>query len=145
MDTNSNVNAMVKQVMIANGHQQVNLCDCLCAIMNQQLPRCTNKRKAEVLVDHVWSDDFINGEAQSSMIDKVWNYVRTHIFSPWRFLKAMDLAGFNLSLAGIEVFRGLDHGDTNKSTAAVFFQANRAFSEQQGRWKQVVMIFVRLR
>jgi hypothetical protein len=42
------------------------------------------------------------------MIDQVCKYMPTHIFSPLRILEAMDIAGFNLSLAGIKVLRGLN-------------------------------------
>lgn len=37
------------------------------------------------------------------MVEKVRCHLRTHVFSPWKILKAMDVSGFKLSLAGIEV------------------------------------------
>jgi hypothetical protein len=80
----------------------------LSAFLNCKLRRCTDKRKAAVLVECIWDDAFLEGEARLSMIERVRKHVRNHLFPPWKILKAMDLAGFNLSLAGIEVLRGVD-------------------------------------
>lgn len=92
-------------------HQQSSFGVSLLALLNRKCRRCTDKRKAAILVDCLWDDAFLDGEAQSSMIDRVCKYVRSKLFTPWRILKAMDLAGFNLSLAGIEVLRGIDGGN----------------------------------
>lgn len=67
-----------------------------------------DKSKATLLIQCLWDDGFLQGEAKACMIDKVRTYLRTHVFSPWKILKAMDLAGFKLSLAGIEVLRHVE-------------------------------------
>lgn len=51
----------------------------------------------------MWDDNFLDGEVQRCMVEKVRCHLRTHVFSPWKILKAMDVSGFKLSLAGIEV------------------------------------------
>ena len=80
----------------------------LSALLNVNLKRCRNKCKAAILVDCLWNDDFLDGEAQRYMIERVRCYLRKHVFTPWKIVKAMDLAGFNLSLAGLEVLRRVD-------------------------------------
>jgi hypothetical protein len=45
------------------------------------------------------------------MIEKVRKHVRSHVFTPPKILKGMDLAGFRLSQAGLEVLRGVDATD----------------------------------
>jgi hypothetical protein len=70
--------------------------------------RYGDKTKAALLVNCVWDENFLHGEVQGCMIDKVRQYLRNEVFTPWRILKAMDLAGFNLSLAGLEVLRQVD-------------------------------------
>ncbi|KAI2506034.1 hypothetical protein MHU86_8355 [Fragilaria crotonensis] len=56
----------------------------------------------------MWDNEFLDGEAQRCMIVRVREYLRTHVFNPWKILKAMDISGFNLSLAGIDVLRRVD-------------------------------------
>jgi hypothetical protein len=56
----------------------------------------------------MWDDNFLDGEVKACMINRVRSYLRNHVFSPWKILKAMDIAGFTLSLAGLEVLRGVD-------------------------------------
>ena len=67
-----------------------------------------DKSKATQLVKCMWDDGFLHGEAKACMINKVRVYLRKHVFSPWKILKAMDIAGFKLSLAGIEVLRHVE-------------------------------------
>lgn len=67
-----------------------------------------DKSKATLLIQCLWDDGFLHGEAKACMIDKVRTYLRRHVFSPWKILKAMDLAGFKLSLAGIELLRHVE-------------------------------------
>lgn len=57
------------------------------------------------MVDCLWNEAFLEGEAKSIMIDRVRKYFRNKVITPWKILKATDLVGFNLSLAGIEVLR----------------------------------------
>jgi hypothetical protein len=55
----------------------------------KQMRRYGDKTKAALLVNCIWDENFLHGEVQGCMIDK-------------------DLAGFNLSLAGLEVLRKVD-------------------------------------
>ena len=80
----------------------------LSKLMDARFRRFTDKRKASIIVDCLWNEAFLEGEAKSMMIDRVRSHFRTNVFSPWKILKAMDLAGFNLSLAGVEVLRRVD-------------------------------------
>lgn len=81
------------------------------AVLNATKKHCrTDKSRAALLVDCMWDINLLDGEVQECMIDKVRNYLRTHVFSPWKILKAMDLAGFNLSLSGLEILRRVDVG-----------------------------------
>jgi ferredoxin-thioredoxin reductase catalytic subunit len=75
------------------------------------MKRHSDKSKAALLVDCMWDDSFLEGEVKECMVNKVRTYLRNHIFSPWKILKAMDLAGFNLSLSGLEVLRRIDVGE----------------------------------
>jgi hypothetical protein len=68
-----------------------------------------DKSKAALLINCMWADDFLHGEAKACMIAQVRQYLRQHVFSPWKILKAMDIAGFKLSLAGIEVLRHVEN------------------------------------
>jgi hypothetical protein len=68
-----------------------------------------DKSKAALLVNCMWDDCFLHGEAKACMIDQVRQYLRRHVFAPWKILKAMDIAGFKLSLAGIEVLRHVEN------------------------------------
>ena len=77
-------------------------------LVNAKMRRSVDKTKAAVLVECIWDETFLHGEVQGCMIEKVRQYLRNHVFTPWRILKAMDLAGFNLSLAGLEVLRQVD-------------------------------------
>jgi hypothetical protein len=74
-------------------------------LFDVNLKRHGDKSKAAILVDSMWDETFLDGEVQLRMIQKVRCYLRNTVFTPWKILKAMDLAGFNLSLAGIEVLR----------------------------------------
>lgn len=67
-----------------------------------------DKSKAAQLVDCMWDDTFLHGEAKAYMIERVRQYLRQHVFSPSKVLKAMDTAGFKLSLEGIEVLRSVE-------------------------------------
>jgi hypothetical protein len=79
----------------------------LSAMLN--IKRCRqNKHKAAILVNGMWDSSFLDGEAQRCMIERVRTYLRKHVFDPWKILKAMDVSGFNLSLAGVEVLRRVD-------------------------------------
>jgi hypothetical protein len=84
--------------------------DCLSqlsAMLN--IKRCRqNKQKAAVLVDGMWENEFLDGEAQRCMINRVRSHLRKEVFTPWKIVKAMDISGFNLNLAGIEVLRRVD-------------------------------------
>ena len=111
-NTTSSVTAKLNRAMLVNETAEFQRASfdvsSLSAFMNRKLRRCTDKRKAAVLVECIWDDAFLDGEARLSMIECVRKHVRNHLFPPWKILKAMDLAGFNLSLAGIEVLRGVD-------------------------------------
>ena len=56
---------------------------------------------------------FLGGEVKECMITRVRSYLRSQILTPWKILKSMDLAGFNLSLAGLELLRHVDVGTGN--------------------------------
>jgi hypothetical protein len=113
-NTRSTITAKLNEAMLANesaGNQHTRpSLDVLSlsALLNRKLRRLTDKRKAAILVECIWDDAFLQGEARLSMIERVRKHIRNHHFSPWKILKAMDLAGFNLSLAGIEVLRAVD-------------------------------------
>ena len=87
------------------------LTSALLAVINRKRngPDRGDKTKAVLLIKCTWDDYFLNGEAKACMIDQVRQYLRQHVFSPWRILKAMDIAGFQLSLAGIEVLRNVEN------------------------------------
>ena len=87
------------------------LMSALLAVMNRKRngPDRGDKTKAVLLIKCIWNDQFLNGEAKACMIDHVRQYLRQHVFSPWRIRKAMDIAGFKLSLAGIEVLRNAEN------------------------------------
>jgi hypothetical protein len=74
------------------------------------MKRHSHRSKAALLIECMWDDNFLDGEVKERMINKVRSYLRTHIFTPWKILKSMDLAGFNLSLSGLEVLRRVDVG-----------------------------------
>jgi hypothetical protein len=74
----------------------------------KNMKRCRDKSKAAILVDCIWDDNFLDGEVQRCMIERVRSHLRNHVFAPWKILKAMNVAGFNLSLAGIQVLRRVD-------------------------------------
>ncbi|KAI2494593.1 hypothetical protein MHU86_19918 [Fragilaria crotonensis] len=80
----------------------------LSTFLNVKMKRYRHKSKAALLVDCMWDNNFLDGEVKACMINRVRSYLRSHVFSPWKILRAMDIAGFNLSLAGIEVLRGVD-------------------------------------
>jgi hypothetical protein len=90
------------------GIEQSSLAELLTKLLNRRFKRCTNKRKATVLINALWDDLFLMGEAQVCMVERVRKYVRDSLFTPAKILKQMDLAGFNLSLSGIEVLRSID-------------------------------------
>jgi hypothetical protein len=50
------------------------------------------------------------GHALPSIIDAAKKWLRRNVFSPWKVLKAMDLAGGSLNYKRIEVIRGLETG-----------------------------------
>lgn len=75
------------------------------------MKRHSDKSKAVLLVDCMWDDNFLDGEVKECMINKVRTYLRDHVFTSWKILKAMDIAGFNLSLSGLEVLRRVDVGE----------------------------------
>ena len=76
--------------------------------MNQQLRRYTDKRKATIIVECIWDEGFLASKAQQAMIYQVQTYIWKKVFTPAKIFKEMDLAGFKLSLAGIEVLRRID-------------------------------------
>jgi hypothetical protein len=80
----------------------------LSKMFDVSMKRHSDKSKAAILVDSLWDETFLDGEVQLCMIKKVCDYLRINVFAPWKILKAMDLAGFNLSLAGLEVLRRVD-------------------------------------
>jgi hypothetical protein len=102
------LNRAVSVINDNNEQAEQSLTGALTSLMNRRLRRCTHKRKATVIVECIWDEDFLAGEAQPAMINQVRKYIRNHVFTPAKILKEMDLAGFNLSLAGIEVLRRID-------------------------------------
>ena len=80
----------------------------LAKILDVNMKRHSDRSQAAILVDSLWDEMFLDGEVQLCMIKKVRCYLRNTVFTPWKILKAMDLSGFNLSLAGIEVLRRVD-------------------------------------
>lgn len=103
--THSALEDFVTRTQSANGNDGDNnsFASMLTEFMNENLPRQGNRSKAALLVDSLWDDTFLEGEAKVCAIDKVKRYHRNNVFTPQAILKAMDIAGFNLSLAGIEV------------------------------------------
>ena len=80
----------------------------LSKMFDVSMKRHSDKSKAAILVDSLWDETFLDGEVRLCMIQKVRDYLRNNVFAPWKILKAMDLAGFSLSLAGLEVLRRVD-------------------------------------
>jgi hypothetical protein len=95
----------------ASQERDTMLRESLSTLLNNKLRYYRKKSKAAILVDCIWNDAFLDGEVQSSMIERVRQHVRSTVFTPSKILKAMDLAGFNLSLAGVEVLRHVETGD----------------------------------
>ena len=102
------LNRAVSVINDNNEQVEQSLTGALTSLMNRRLRRCTHKRKATVIVECIWDEGFLAGEAQSAMVNQVRKYFRNHVFTPAKILKEMDLAGFNLSLSGIEVLRRID-------------------------------------
>jgi hypothetical protein len=69
------------------------------------------KKEGAVLVDALWDESFLHGESRTAMIAKVHLHLRQHVFAPYKIMKAIDLAGFKLSLEGLEVVRQLEAKD----------------------------------
>ena len=82
----------------------------LLTLLNKNLPWHGNKSKASILVDCIWNADasFLEGEAKPCLVERVRCHMRCNVFTPSKILKAMDLAGFNLSLAGLETLRSVE-------------------------------------
>ena len=100
--------ANFSSTMRATGGQSDTLVLLLSTFLNVKMKRYGHKSKAALLVDCMWDNTFLDGEVKACMINRVRSYLRSHVYSPWKILRAMDLAGFTLSLAGIEVLRGVD-------------------------------------
>lgn len=91
-------------------NQNDRLLQSLSILLNKNLPWRGNKSKASILIDCIWNADasFLDGEAKSCMVERVRCHIRRNVFTPAKILKAMDLAGFNLSLAGLETLRRVE-------------------------------------
>ena len=90
--------------------QQVSALDAsLLTRLNTRFSRFTDKSKASKIVNCLWNEAFLEGEARAAMIERVRKHVRCNVFTPSKVLEVMDLAGFNLSLAGIEVLRSVEN------------------------------------
>ena len=74
------------------GTEQSSLAESLTSLLNRRFQRCTNKQNATVLVDVLWDESFLTGEAQSCMVERVWKYVRSSLFTTAKILKQMYLA-----------------------------------------------------
>jgi hypothetical protein len=111
--THSALEDFATRTQSANGNDGNNdsFASMLTEFMNENLKRRGNRSKAALLVDSLWDDTFLEGEAKVCMMDKVKRYLRTNVFAPQAILKAMDIAGFNLSLAGIEVLRKVESSE----------------------------------
>ena len=90
--------------------QNNRLLQSLSTLLNKNLRCHGNNSKASILVDCIWNADtsFLEGEAKSCMVERVRRHMRYNVFTTSKILKAMDLAGFNLSLAGIETLRSVE-------------------------------------
>jgi hypothetical protein len=91
-------------------NQNDRLLQSLSILLTKNFPWRGNKSKASILIDCIWNADasFLDGEAKSCMVERVRCHIRRNVFTPAKILKAMDLAGFNLSLAGLETLRGVE-------------------------------------
>jgi hypothetical protein len=101
-----------------DGHESCKgdlLLESLSTIVNKKLRYHGNKSKATILIDCIWNDAFLDGKVQSCMIERVCQHMRCNVFTPSKILKAMDLAGFNLSLAAIEVLKSVETADKRYS------------------------------
>ena len=100
-------------------NQDAQLLQSVSTMVKKNLPRLrSNKKKASILIDCLWNADaasLLDGEAKSCMIEKVRGHMRCHVFTPAKILKAMDIAGFNLSLAGLETLRIVETGNKKYS------------------------------
>jgi hypothetical protein len=63
---------------------------------------------SKLIVNELFKDDFLKGVVKEKMIDRVREYYRSSIFSPSSILKAMDMAGGQLSMQGIEILRRVE-------------------------------------
>jgi hypothetical protein len=63
---------------------------------------------SKVVVNELFKDDYLKGVMKEKMIDRVRTYYRSNIFSPSSILKAMDMAGGQLSMQGIEILRKVE-------------------------------------
>jgi hypothetical protein len=99
----------LKETVPSDGDKDSILSMCLSLMnINPKPSKYEDKYKADRLVDFLWDDGFLYGELKASMIDRVRKHVRSHVFTPVRILKAMDLAGFQLTLTGLEVLRRIE-------------------------------------
>jgi uncharacterized protein len=65
-------------------------------------------RLSKVVIEELWHDTTFKGSLKQKMIEKVREYYRNNIFSPSKLLKAMDMAGGQLSMQGISVLRNIE-------------------------------------
>jgi hypothetical protein len=65
-------------------------------------------RLSKSIVEQLWDDDFLEGHFKAEMIEKCRQYFRSAVFSPQNILRAMDMAGGQLSMQGVEVLRSLE-------------------------------------
>jgi hypothetical protein len=54
----------------------------LTVLMNQRLRHDTDKRKATIIVEGIWDEGFLAGEAQQAMINQVQMYISKYAFAP---------------------------------------------------------------
>jgi hypothetical protein len=67
-------------------------------------------RKGRLVANAVFNEAFGMGIALPFIMDHARKWLRKHVFSPWKVLKAMDLAGGSCNYKGIEVLRKLESG-----------------------------------
>ncbi len=98
------------------------------------MKRHSHKSKAALLFECMWDEQLLDGEVKECMITRVRSYLRSQIFTPWKILKSMDLGGFNLSLAGLEVLRLVDVG-TGKFIRGILPSKSTMLRTKLGNWK----------
>lgn len=73
-----------------------------------QYSKMGRSRMGKLLAEAFWTL-LLGSMAQSHLIRLASMWLRENVFTPWKVLRAMDLAGGLLSFSGLEILRALEH------------------------------------